>query len=151
MTEAITLRIPVSRREPMVTVTQIPPDGLAASRQSRSRGFVVVGVLVLALVVSASYAAGGNHGNRLKELDGNAYVGAHQASVRVDGWAYGIADSVPWFDSAGSFHESGWPICLGGTGSTVRIRFGEIPVTGPNAVAWRAVAWVDCRGAVVIH
>jgi hypothetical protein len=113
-------------------------------------GIAIVGVLVLALFAFAGYALGSENGNRIKAIEGNAYVGAHQASVKVDGWAYGIVDSVPWFDSAGSFHESGWPTCLGSVGSTVRIKFGETPVSGPNGETWREVAWVDCRGAVAL-
>jgi hypothetical protein len=135
-----------------VTVTQIPPSDQASTwRHSGSAAIAVVGVLLLALVAFAGHTISGQDGKRLKVLTGNAYVGAHQASVRVDGWAYGIVDSVPWVDSAGSSHESGWPTCLDRIGTTVRIRFGEIPVTGPKNDAWRAVAWVDCRGAVVVR
>jgi hypothetical protein len=122
----------------------------SAARPSTVLLFVVVGALVLAAVAAASYAAGRRGGNQLHVRTGNAYVGLHQASVKVDGWAYGIVGSVEWVGADGTSHESGWPDCLGRPGTTERIRFGEISVTGPQDDSWRDVAWVDCRGAVQI-
>jgi hypothetical protein len=107
--------------------------------------------LLLVLVAIVAYAVGTRDGNRLKALTGNAYVGNHQASVKVDEWAYGIVDSVAWVDKSGSSHDSGWPACLSTPGTTVKIRFGEITVTGPHHDSWREVAWVDCRGAALVH
>jgi hypothetical protein len=135
----------------MVSATQISPGDHSSTRQHSSpAGIAIVGVLVLALFAFAGYKIGREDGSRVTALEGNAYVGAHQASVKADGWVYGIADGVAWVDSAGGFHESGWPTCLGSIGTTVRIRFGEFPVTGPDGSASREVAWVDCRGSVVV-
>jgi len=105
----------------------------------------VVGALVLILVALAGYAVGVQHGNRTHALTGDFYVGLHEASGRVDGWGYGLTGTVAWVDNAGSLHEDGWPACLDTVGSTMRITFGEISVTGPHGVSWRSVEWVDCR------
>ena len=112
---------------------------------------VVIGAVVLAVVALVSYAAGTRSGNHLHVRTGNAYVGSHVATVKVDGWSYGISDSVNWVDTANSSHEGGWPACLRPMGATVRITFGEISVPGPQGDSWRQVAWVDCRGAVVVR
>ena len=105
-------------------------------------------LLALMLVGVVAYEAGTEHGNRVHTRTGNAYVGADQATVKVGGWNYGIGADVEWVDRSGTAHDGGWPECLGPAGSTVRIRFGEITVSGPQGDSWRAVVWVDCRGAV---
>jgi hypothetical protein len=107
--------------------------------------------LLLALVAVASYEAGTKHGNHVRALTGRAYVGAHQAAARVDGWSYGIVDSVSWVGRDGVAHEDGWPACLSPLGATVQVRFGEISVSGPQDDSWREVVWVDCRGAVRVR
>jgi hypothetical protein len=76
-------------------------------------------------------------------LTGAFYVGDHQASVSVNDWAYGITDSVPWLDSNNTWHESGWPTCLGPVGAMRTVRFGYTTVEGPT-VTWREVVWVSC-------
>jgi len=58
---------------------------------------------------------------------------------------------VEWVDRSGVSHDGGWPDCLRPVGSTVHVRFGEITVSGPQDDSWRAVVWVDCRGAVRVR
>ena len=76
-------------------------------------------------------------------LTGSCRVGDHEASCVVDGWTYGINDSVPWLDAGNSYHESGWPACLAPVGSLATVRFGYTTVEEFN-IAWREVVWVSC-------
>jgi hypothetical protein len=84
------------------------------------------------------------HRSNVTVLTGTFYVGDHEASARVDGWAYGISDGVSWLDVHNSWHESGWPECLGPVGTTRTVRFGYTPVDGPTSESWRQVVWVSC-------
>jgi hypothetical protein len=63
---------------------------------------VAVGALLLSLFAVAAYTVGAREGHRLRVLTGNAYVGDHQTSVNVDGWAYGVVASVAWVDCRGA-------------------------------------------------
>jgi hypothetical protein len=48
---------------------------------------------------------------------------------------------------SGSFHEDGWPACLGQAGDQVSVRFGGLPVTAPESgLTFFGVAYIDCRG-----
>jgi hypothetical protein len=107
-------------------------------------------VLVL-LIALGGYFAGVRHGSRTTVLTGSFYVGDHVTSARIGDWAYGTEGSVSWIDRQGSWHDSGWPDCLGTVGSTVRVRFGEVPVQGPSDLSWRQIVWFDCRTARVIR
>jgi hypothetical protein len=113
---------------------------------SGRKAWLISAVLLVLVVASVAYSLGAHSRARQTTLTGNAYVGLKQASVSVGGWSYGFVDSVPWIDSAGSTHDSGWPACLGTPGTTVHIKFGAVPVTAPTGVSWREVVWVDCRG-----
>ncbi len=99
----------------------------------------------LLIAVSAGYLLGSHRSSNVTELTGRAQVGDHVAPIYVDDWAYGVLGSVAWLDSAGSFHEGGWPECLGGVGNNPLVRFGATPVTLPNDTSIRAVVFVDCR------
>jgi hypothetical protein len=35
-----------------------------------------------------------------------------ELSIMVDGWTYGLSNSVTWIDTQGAVHDSGWPACL---------------------------------------
>jgi hypothetical protein len=100
------------------------------------------------LIVAGAFLAGEHHQQRaMTVLTGVAYVGAHEASVTVGGWVYGLdgPGNVSWTDSQGSIHTSGWPACLTGPGQHHRIRFGEVPVTAAGGGMWRQIVWVDCQ------
>ena len=99
----------------------------------------------LLLAASVGYVFGSHRSSDVTGLTGRAQVGDHVATIYVNDWAYGVLDSVPWLDSAGSFHEGGWPDCLGGVGGSPLVRFGAAPVTLPNDMTIRAVVFVDCR------
>lgn len=99
---------------------------------------------VLALF-GAGYLLGSNR-SHVTELVGDAQVGDHMASIFVGDTAYGVSDSVPWFDNEGGMREGGWPDCLGSTpGSRPHIRFGETDVTYPDGSWGSQVVYVDCR------
>jgi hypothetical protein len=131
-------------------------DGVESGRTVTRRTLAIAAIAAVTLLVVGfvGYSAGeSNRGSRLTVLTGNAYVGDHEASMKVDGWAYGVTGSVAWMDAGGSFHESGWPACLAPIGSTGRVRFGEVPVAGPDSggIGLRAVVWIDCRGAIQVR
>jgi len=121
----------------------LPPSTMSTHRRSAQ---TIVGFVVALVIAVTAFAVGRQDRGHMRTLSGNAQVGDHLASVIVGGWAYGIVDSVAWVDSQGSLHESGWPTCLQPVGASVHIRFGVVPVTGPNHRSWREVVWVDCRG-----
>jgi hypothetical protein len=77
----------------------------------------------------------------IAELEGRAAVGDHVASIESGGWTYGRSESVAWIDASGSFHEDGWPDCLGRAGNRPNVRFGA--VAAPS-LGIRAVVYVDC-------
>jgi hypothetical protein len=107
------------------------------------------GLTLAALVVclgaggTAGYAAAAHRSN-VSVLTGTFYAGDRQASAKVDGWTYGINSGVSWLDSTNSWHESGWPACLGPVGTTHTVRFGYTAVDGPTSESWRQVVWVSC-------
>ena len=103
---------------------------------------LVLAILILCVGGAAGYAVGANRSN-VSVLTGTFYVGDHEASSSVDGWTYGVIDSLPWLDSNNSWHEDGWPACLGPVGTTHTVRFGYTAVDGPT-LSWRQVVWVSC-------
>ena len=132
-------------------IDQQPSGERRPVRGNRGTAWAIAAMVAAALVALLAYRVGKDHGNHVRALTGDAYVGAHQAGVRVDGWSYGITESVQWVDRSGASHESGWPSCLAPLGATVRVRFGEIAVQGPQQDSWREVVWVDCRKAVRVR
>lgn len=104
--------------------------------------WIGAGLLVAA---SAGYLLASHRSSNVTELTGRPQVGDHVATIYVDDWAYGVLDSVPWLDSADSFHDGGWPECLGSVGNNPLVRFGATLVTLPNDISIRVVVFVDCR------
>ena len=101
---------------------------------------------VLVVAVLAAGLAGfliGSERSDVMDLQGRAHVGDHMASIESDGWFYGLSESVAWIDASGSFHEDGWPECLGSEGTRANVRFGAVDVP---TVGIRAVVYVDCSG-----
>ena len=97
--------------------------------------------------VGAFVAGQHHHSSDVTVLTGLAYTGGQQASVVVDGYAYGFegVGSVTWVDGRGETHMGGWPSCLNVPGTTHRIKFGYVPVTLPDGSGLRQIVWVDCR------
>ncbi len=124
-------------------VGHVPTSGPPPTTRGRWVAPAIAGVLGLGTTFGIGYAVGEDaHATRV--LTGSAYAGDRVATWTVDGWAYGIRDSVAWTDRDGVRHESGWPDCLA-LGRTTTIRFAE---TAASADGWttRVVTWVDCRG-----
>jgi hypothetical protein len=105
----------------------------------RGKAWVLVGALGLAGL--AGFVIGSERSD-VAELEGRAAVGDHMASIESGGWFYGLSESVAWIDASGSFHEDGWPECLGSAGNRLNVRFGAVAVT---SLGFRAVVYVDCR------
>jgi hypothetical protein len=106
----------------------------------------VAQLAVLLIGVGAGGAAGyavGSHRSNVTVLTGTFYAGDREATAHVDGWAYGISDSVRWLDTSNAWHDHGWPDCLAPVGTRHTVRFAWTPVEGP-AVSWRQVVWVSC-------
>lgn len=116
-----------------------------------ARRAVWTAAIALAICLGAVLGfIGGKHQPGMTVLRGVPYVGIHEASFKVGGWAYGIqgAGNVTWVDSHGSTHTSGWPACLRTIGPhRVPITFGEVQVTSPGGLTWRQVVWVDCQSS----
>src|SRR5919106_457016 len=83
----------------------------------------------------------GSERSGVADLQGRAQVGDHVASIESGGWFYGLSESVAWIDASGSFHEDGWPECLGSAGTRPNVRFGAVAV---RLLGIRAVVYVDC-------
>jgi hypothetical protein len=109
-------------------------------RQWRNR---ILAALVLCLCIGGIAGFAIARGTDVTVMTGRFYVGDHEASGPIGEWTYGIVGSVPWVDSAGSWHEDGWPACLGPAGTDHTITFGETTVNGPTS-QWREVLWVSC-------
>ena len=105
---------------------------------------MLAALIVCAVAAGAAGYAVAAHRSNVSVLTGAFYVGDHEATAQVDGWAYGILDSVSWLDSNNTWHEDGWPACLGPVGATHTARFGYTEVDGPTSMAWRQVVWVSC-------
>lgn len=127
---------------PDVAVDFPRPTGSAA-RPPRSV-LALLAALAALVIGLTSYLVGAHHEQRTWELTGTAQVGLHEASACIDGWCYGIDDSVHWFDARGRSHDSGWPDCLDRVGSTVTIQFGAVAVSYPDDSGERLVTWVRC-------
>jgi hypothetical protein len=100
-------------------------------------------VLCVGAGATAGYALAAHRSN-VSVLTGTFYVGDREASATVDGWAYGINNDVGWLGSNDSWHDAGWPECLGPVGTTHTVRFGYTTVDGPTTESWRQVVWVSC-------
>jgi hypothetical protein len=102
-------------------------------------GAYVLGSLNPAVHVSTGTAFS-NWGNQ--SVGGSVISG--EASVKADGWAYGIEGGVSWWkDAGGTWHDGTWPSCLSPNGYH-QIRFGWVYVTTPSGLGSRDVVWVEC-------
>jgi hypothetical protein len=105
-------------------------------------------VPLLAILV-VGVAAGGVAGyiaaenNNVTVLTGPCRVGDHEAACFVNGSTYGINESAPWLGSDNTYHESGWPDCLGPVGGLHTVPFGYTTVQAFNII-WPEVVWVSC-------
>ena len=110
---------------------------------------IAVALAAACLILAVAFAAFlvGEHQQRpVTVLTGIAAVGYQEATVTVDGWAYGFeGDGITWIDQQGQTHYGGWPSCLSTPGRAAPITFGEVPVTTPDGATTRQVVWVDCR------
>lgn len=103
--------------------------------------------LALAAAVLVTIGFGVGHDDADTEWrHGPAYVGDRHASIAVDGWDYGLSQSVAWIDAAGSHHGDGWPECLDVPAGTLvaDVRFASVEVEVDD-VGWRQVVLIDCR------
>ena len=105
---------------------------------------ILVALLVAAAAGGAAGYAVAAHRSNVTVAMGTFYVGDREASGDVNGWVYGISESVAWLDARDSWHESGWPDCLAPIGATKTVRFGYASVDGPTTESWRQVVWVSC-------
>lgn len=112
-------------------------------------------VLALALVAAVGYVVGADMTEGRHDLGGwhtaVAHVGSNTVSIEYDDWVYGASGSVEaWIDESGSWHDSGWPRCLGvppGSGLRARdmpVRFAAHEVTVDDQT-WRPIVAIDCR------
>lgn len=106
-----------------------------------SRWTIVVALIACAVGVVIGYGLE-VHRSAPVWISGQAHVSVqgHVATFSARNWRYGIRGSVPWYDSAGSFHDSGWPSCLTDQTSTVRFEATQQTV---NSI--KVVLAVDCR------
>jgi hypothetical protein len=115
-----------------------PPKVGGPFPPSRKSPWALVGGLLLAGLAGVVIASGRSD---VVELQGRASVGDHMATIESGGWFYGLSESVAWVDASGSFHEDGWPECLGSAGARPNVRFGAVAVP---SLGMRAVVYVDC-------
>jgi hypothetical protein len=121
-------------------VQALDPSSGPSFSSSGMRASVLVGAVLS--VGLAGFLIGSGRSD-LMDLEGRAHVGDRMASIESGGWFYGLSDSVAWIDRSGSFHEDGWPECLGGPGTRPNVRFGAVTVP---SLGFRAVVYVDCSG-----
>lgn len=128
-------------------------DSSAPSRQAGPlidrRAVIVLAVVVLALFAAVGYFVGVDVGERRHDLGwqtGVGHVGSRVITIETDDWSYGARDSVDsWIDTAGTWHESGWPPCLRlSAPGQVSVRFAAHEVT-VDGMTWRPITTVDCR------
>ena len=115
------------------------PPTSSPALPSRGSPWVLAGALLLAAL--GGFLLGSERSD-VMELEGRAGVGEHVATIESGGWSNGLSQSVAWIDASGSYHDDGWPECLGRAGNTTNVRFDavEVPLLGS-----RAVVYVDCR------
>ena len=100
-------------------------------------------LLVAVAVFGAGYLAGGTAATHPTVYVGDGYVGADQATFQVGDTSYGFNSSVSWTDSAGSFHDRGWPACLPKVHEVKGVHFAGA-VIWAGGVGLSSVVWVDC-------
>jgi hypothetical protein len=130
----------------MATASEAPTSRAGAESSTRVSGrslkWAIAGSVLLAGFGGVLI---GSNRSDVMDLEGTAYVGDRVATIESGGWSYGVSESVAWIDASGSYHERGWPTCLGSTGSSPKVKFGAVAVTLPDSVTYRAVVYIDCR------
>jgi hypothetical protein len=101
--------------------------------------FILAIGLVLGFGLGSSKAA-----PRWQQTPANASPEGKVASFEGGSWTYGFRESVAWISEDGTFHESGWPVCL--TEHTTSARILTTPRTVDiDGTGVRPVLAVDCR------
>jgi len=108
----------------------------------RGRLALLVGAAML--LVFFGYLVG-IHRSGTRVVTGPAQVGDHVVTMTVDGTSYGFRDSMPWIDANNSYHEGGWPDCLGTVTTLPSVTFGVARVDYPDGNSGDQVVYVDCR------
>ena len=124
--------------------TGLGSAGLTGAGVGSGRGRLVVLVAVGFLLVGVGYVVG-SHRSGTREVTGPAQVGDHVVTMTVDGTSYGFSDSMPWIGADDSYHEGGWPTCLGTVTTLPAVTFGIAHVDYPNGMSADQVVYVDCR------
>ncbi len=110
--------------------------------RKRILGLFLIGVVTVA-VFGAGYEAGSSSAQP-QVYTGSGYDGANVATLGVGDTYYGFRDSVSWTDSAGSFHDGGWPDCLPRVQEVSGVRFAGATIWA-GGIGLASVVWVDCR------
>jgi hypothetical protein len=127
----------------MSAVIEDRPPSFSAWTGSRGRVAMIVAVGLL--LVFAGYVLG-RHREATHSVSGPAQVGDRVVTMTgPDGTAYGFSESIPWLDATGSWHEGGWPECLGSARALDSVTFGVTRVDYPDASSADQVVYVDCR------
>ena len=108
---------------------------------------IIAGLAALVVAVAlfgSGYATGNHAASHPTVLVGDGDVGADQATLQVGDTYYGFRSSVSWTDSAGSFHDQGWPACLPRLQAVTGVRFEGATLWAGN-VGFTSVVWVDCQ------
>jgi hypothetical protein len=125
-----------------ITGTDDRKKGRMTTRR-RSLG-ALVALLIVGAAFAAGYRVGGDSAAHPPVYIADGHVGADQASFQVGDTTYGFDSSVSWTDSAGSFHDSGWPGCLPKLQLVTGVRFAAAALW-VGQVGVSPVVWVDCR------
>lgn len=96
------------------------------------------------LLVFCAYVVG-SHRSSTRAVTGPAQVGDRVVTMTVDGTSYGFSESMPWIDANNSYHEGGWPDCLGSETTLPAVTFGIERVDFPDGASGDQVVYVDCR------
>jgi hypothetical protein len=108
-----------------------------------------LGGLAAVLIAAAAFGIGDRVGSdgatRPPVLVGDGYVGSDVALFQVGDTVYGFRSSVNWTDSAGSYHDQGWPACLPQLEAVTGVHFVAQTVWADGTAA-TDIVWVDCRG-----
>jgi hypothetical protein len=87
----------------------------------------------------------GSHRSSTRVVTGPVDVGDQVVTMTVEGTSYGFSQSMPWIDANNSYHEGGWPECLGRDTTLASATFGIARVDYPDGSSGDQVVYVDCR------
>lgn len=102
-------------------------------------------VFLLAIGAVFGFMVGGNKSQaRWYQMPATVSVEEQKATFQGDGHTFSVSESVAWWDTDGTFHESGWPECL--TERTTSVRFLSTPhPIDYDGMGIRPVLAVDCQ------